>query len=102
MVRCRTHVLLKYSESIYLPETIPSSFLDVAVQVKALKPTKYEPLLKEPLVCFHCNVEMKNISFLKKHLEEEWDKLERQGRESAARKRKAEISKEEASGANTS
>jgi len=62
------------------------------VQVKALKPGKYEPILKEPLICFHCNAEMKNIPLLKKHLEEEWNKLERRGRESAARKRKAEAS----------
>jgi len=60
--------------------------------VKALKPTKYEPILKESLVCFHCNTEMKNIPLLKKHLEEEWDKLERQAREDAGRKRKAEPS----------
>jgi len=46
---------------------------------------------------------MKNIPFLKKHLEEEWDKLERQGRESAARKRKAEanLKDEPTSSANT-
>jgi len=50
--------------------------------VKALKPRKYESILKEPpLTCFHCNVEIKNIPILKKHLEEEWDKLERRGRE---------------------
>ena len=61
-----------------------------AVQVKALRPTNYEPILKEPLACFHCHAEMKNIPILKKHLKEEWDKLERRGRESAARKRKAE------------
>jgi len=33
---------------------------------------------------------MKNIPLLKKHLEEEWDKLERRGREGAERKRKLE------------
>jgi len=75
--------------------------------VKAFKPAKYEPILKEPLACFHCNVEMKNIPLLKKHLEEEWHKLERRGTESAARKRKLEASKSEveetnASGADTS
>jgi len=62
--------------------------------VKTLKPTKYEPILKEPLACFRCNAEMKNIPQLKKHLEEEWDKLERRGREIAARKRKAEAKDE--------
>jgi len=60
--------------------------------VKAFKPLKYEPILKEPLACFHCNVEMKNIPLLKKHLEEEWHKLERRGTENAARKRKLEAS----------
>jgi hypothetical protein len=34
---------------------------------------------------------MKNIPQLKKHLEEEWEKLERRGRQSAARKTKAEV-----------
>ena len=91
MVRCRTYVLLKYSELTYLLGTILSClFLDAAIQVKALKPTKYEPILKEPLACFRCNAEMKNIPLLKKHLEEEWDKLQRRATESAARKRKAE------------
>jgi len=58
--------------------------------VKALKPSKYEPILKEPLICFHCHSEMKNIPVLKKHLEEEWDKLERRGREGTAGKGKVE------------
>lgn len=71
-------------------------------KVKTLKPTKYEPILKEPLACFRCNAEMKNIPLLKKHLEEEWDKLERRGRESATRKRKAEAMDEATSSANTS
>jgi hypothetical protein len=33
---------------------------------------------------------MKNIPLLKKHLEEEWERLERRGKEGASRKRKAE------------
>jgi len=78
----------------------PTFFSDM---VKTLKPTKYEPILKEPLACFRCNAEMKNMPLLKKHLEEEWDKLERRGREIAARKRKAEASNTEPrSSANTS
>lgn len=103
MVRCRTYVLLKYSELTYLLERFYScSFLDAVIQVKTLKPTKFEPILKEPLACFRCNAEMKNIPLLKKHLEEEWDKLERRGRESAARKRKAEAKDEPTSSTNTS
>lgn len=73
--------------------------------VKALQPRKHEPILKEPLACFHCNAEMKNIPLLKEHLEEEWDKLERQGKERAAKKRKIESSNntsQKESGANTS
>ena len=102
MVRCRTYFLLKYSELTHLTRTILScSFLDTAIQVKALKPTKYEPILKEPLACFRCNAEMKNIPLLKKHLEEEWDKLERRGTQSTARKRKAEAKDEPTSSANT-
>ena len=102
MVRCRTYVLLKYSELNYLLERFLScSFLDAAIQVKTLKPTKYEPILKEPLACFRCDAEMKNIPLLKKHLEEEWDKLERRGKESATRKRKAEAMDEPTSRANT-
>jgi C2HE / C2H2 / C2HC zinc-binding finger len=103
MVRRRTYVLLKYSELNYLLEQFyPAHFLMLAIQVKTLKPTKYEPILKEPLACFRCNAEMKNIPLLKKHLEEEWDKLERRGREGAARKRKAEVKDEPTSSANTS
>jgi aprataxin len=76
------------------------SFLDAAIQVKTLKPTKYEPILKESLACFRCNAEMKNMPLLKKHLEEEWDTLERRGKESAARKKKAEAKDESTSSAN--
>lgn len=69
---------------------ISRSFSDAALQVQALKPSKYEPILKEPLICFHCQSEIKNIPVLKKHLEEEWDKLERRGREGRAGERKVE------------
>lgn len=40
----------------------------------SLSPSKYEPLLKGPLSCFHCNSEKKNIPTLKEHLQEEWEK----------------------------
>jgi hypothetical protein len=42
---------------------------------------------------------MKNIPLLKKLLEEEWDKLERRGKESAARKKKVEAKDESTSSA---
>ncbi|PPQ78093.1 hypothetical protein CVT25_015627 [Psilocybe cyanescens] len=58
--------------------------------IKDFKPSKYEPILKEKLLCFHCNAEMKNIPTLKAHLQEEWNKLERRGQEIARRKRKFE------------
>lgn len=40
-----------------------------------LKPSKYEPILKEALVCFRCNKSQKNIPTLKAHLQTEWDNL---------------------------
>lgn len=56
-----------------------------------LQPTKYEILLKEPLVCFHCDVEKKNMPTLKAHLQEEWDKLK--ARTEFRKKRKLESDK---------
>lgn len=40
-----------------------------------LKPSKYEPLLKEDLVCFRCNKPQKNMPTFKAHLQTEWDGL---------------------------
>lgn len=40
-----------------------------------LKPSKYEPILKEDLVCFRCHKPQKNIPALKMHLQTEWDNL---------------------------
>lgn len=40
-----------------------------------LKPSKYEPILKEDLVCFQCHKPQKNIPALKMHLQTEWDNL---------------------------
>lgn len=40
-----------------------------------LKPSKYEPILKEALVCFQCNEPQKNMPTLKAHLQTEWDNL---------------------------
>ncbi|KAH9951992.1 HIT-like domain-containing protein, partial [Amylocystis lapponica] len=38
-----------------------------------LKPSQYEPLLKEDLSCWRCGEELKNMPKLKAHLQEEWD-----------------------------
>jgi len=56
--------------------------------VKELKPSNFEPLLKEDLACFRCRAEMKNMPILKSHLQEEWDKLERRAKQIQSRKRK--------------
>jgi len=56
--------------------------------VKELKPSNFEPLLKEDLACFRCRAEMKNMPTLKSHLQEEWDKLERRAKQIQSRKRK--------------
>ena len=52
-----------------------------------MKPSNYEPILKEPLVCFRCNSEMKNVPILKNHLQEDWDKLAQRAKLVNARKR---------------
>ncbi|KAI0064664.1 hypothetical protein BV25DRAFT_1852604 [Artomyces pyxidatus] len=54
-----------------------------------LKKSRYEPLVKEDLVCFHCARVMHNMPTLKAHLQEEWDTL-RAKATSARTKRKLE------------
>jgi aprataxin len=56
------------------------------------KPKEYEAKLKEDLVCFQCNKEMKNIPTLKAHLQDEWNKRERASRTTAKRKREIQDS----------
>jgi aprataxin len=51
--------------------------------------TQYEALLKEPLVCFHCKAEQKNMPTLKTHLQQEWERLKRSTE--AHKKRKLEL-----------
>ena len=53
-----------------------------------LAPEKYEPRLKDALVCFHCGETVRNMPALKKHLQEEFDAL--RNREVGKRKRKHE------------
>ncbi|KAF8201437.1 hypothetical protein BJ912DRAFT_945347 [Pholiota molesta] len=62
----------------------PSYFANL---VKQFKPKEYEAKLKEDLVCFQCNKEIKNIPTLKAHLQDEWNKRERASRTTAKRKR---------------
>lgn len=64
--------------------------------MKDYKLTKYEPILKEDLACFHCDTSLKNMPTLKTHLQEEWNKLERRAQECAKRKRKLEEIKSQA------
>jgi aprataxin len=56
-----------------------------------LQPAKYEVLLKEPLACFHCDVEKKNLPTLKTHLQEGWEKLKAHAE--SRKKRKLEFDK---------
>ncbi|KAJ3772350.1 HIT-like protein [Lentinula raphanica] len=51
---------------------------------------EYEKLLKEDLVCWKCEVSMKNIPTLKTHLQEEWDKVTKREKGKVERKRKME------------
>ncbi|TFK42641.1 HIT-like domain-containing protein [Crucibulum laeve] len=55
-----------------------------------LKPSTYEPILKEDLSCFHCNSVMKNMPTLKAHLHEEWNKIEKKSKAAHHKKRKLE------------
>jgi len=43
-----------------------------------LKASEYEPILKEDLSCFRCHSHQKNMPTLKAHLQEDWNKLEKQ------------------------
>jgi len=57
--------------------------------MSALKPAQYEPLLKEPLSCWRCSAEFKNMPTMKAHLQEEWDKEgEREKTKHAGKKRR--------------
>lgn len=62
-----------------------------------LPPTKYELLLKASLSCFHCASEQKNMPKLKKHLQEEWEKLQTQAENQKKRKFKSEINRDQPS-----
>ena len=55
-----------------------------------LTPEKYEPRLKDALVCFHCGETAKNMPALKKHLQDEFDALRKREVGKSKRKREAE------------
>ena len=54
----------------------------------ALRPSTYEPLLKEQLECFHCCDEFTYMPALKKHLESEFDTIKERERAKVQMKRK--------------
>jgi len=53
-----------------------------------LEKSRYEPLLKDDLVCWRCGHVLKNMPALKVHLQEEWDKEANKERGRLERKRK--------------
>lgn len=59
-------------------------------QMSKLDEKSYEKLLKEDLVCWKCDLPMKNMPTLKDHLQEEWDKESQREKARADRKRKLE------------
>ncbi|KAF7791306.1 hypothetical protein EIP86_002320 [Pleurotus ostreatoroseus] len=79
---------LHYKDVMEWFEAVPS-YWERMIQ---FKPSTYEPLLKEDLVCFHCHREMRNIPVLKDHLEREFDEMKERGRE-RERNRKAALEK---------
>jgi aprataxin len=67
------------SDGLFLPKYQPILTKAVFQQkMVKLSSTKYEPLLKSSLSCFRCHSEQRNIPTLKKHLQDEWLKLQSQ------------------------
>lgn len=64
------------------------------MQMSQLKPSQYEPLLKEPLECWRCNKEFKNMPLLKTHLQEEWDAEAKREKAKLERKRKRDATEQ--------
>jgi len=52
--------------------------------ITSLAPKKYEPHLKDALVCFRCGETAKNMPALKNHLQEEFDALRKREIKSAS------------------
>ncbi|CCM02411.1 uncharacterized protein FIBRA_04509 [Fibroporia radiculosa] len=72
----------------------------ITLQISRLWPSQYDPMLKEPLVCWRCYKELKNIPTLKAHLQTEWDDEAKREKARVERKRKRddEVNAENASG----
>ena len=65
------------------------------MQMSQLKPSQYEPFLKEPLECWRCNREFKNMPLLKTHLQEEWDAEANHEKAKLERKRKRDATEQD-------
>lgn len=57
-------------------------------RMSQLKPSQYEHLLKEPLCCWRCVKEFKNMPLLKAHLADDFDKEIKREKARLERKRK--------------
>lgn len=73
-------------------------------QMIQVKPKTYEHLLKEDLMCFHCNKVIKNMPALTIHLQSEFDEMKERGRKrelnrKAALERKRKREEEKAAAA---
>ena len=66
--------------------------------VTRLTPEKYEPRLKDAIVCFHCGETAKNMPALKKHLQDEFDALRKREVGKSKRKREGETAMSDGGG----
>lgn len=82
------------AENESLPKQHNGALL-TAIQMSQLKPSQYEPLLKEPLECWRCSKEFKNIPLLKTHLQEEWDAEAKREEAKQERKRKRDAEEQD-------
>ncbi|OBZ75934.1 Aprataxin [Grifola frondosa] len=55
----------------WFDDDVDPSYRDMMI---ALKPSRYEPYLKEDMQCWRCNEVFKTMPKLKEHLQQEWDK----------------------------
>ncbi|PCH38019.1 HIT-like protein [Wolfiporia cocos MD-104 SS10] len=77
---------LPLEEILSWPEAEPSWYATMS----ELRPSQYEPFLKESLSCWRCYKEFKNMPLLKEHLQEEWDAEAKRERARLERKQKLE------------
>ncbi|KAI0920204.1 hypothetical protein AcV5_010007 [Taiwanofungus camphoratus] len=77
----------------------PSYFSEIA----KLKPSRYESLLKEDLLCWRCGQDYKNMPTLKTHLQHEWDEQAKREKAKLSQTKKrnfAEVSPDQPCAAN--